>query len=190
MLTEASPTPDLALPRTAKSVELPYTVNLKIDENVPLGPRTTMGVGGMARYLAVARCQEDIREGLSWAAERSLPVQVLGGGSNTIFRDEGFGGLVLVVESAGLQLDDAGDTTRVIAAAGEEWDSVVERCVSAGLSGIECLSGIPGTVGATPIQNVGAYGQEAAETIESVQVLNRTTLEETELRGSECGFDE
>jgi len=163
-------------------------VNLQISENAPLAPRTTMGVGGMARFLATARSRDEIREALSWAERQALSVQILGGGSNTIFRDGGFVGLVLVVGNTGVRFEDDGKATRVTAAAGEDWDSLVESCVSAGLSGIECLSGIPGTVGATPIQNVGAYGQEVAETIESVRVLNRSTLEEAEMRGSECGF--
>jgi len=163
-------------------------VSLQIRENVPLAPFTTMGVGGLARYLARGDSRDEIREGLAWAAQRGLPVQVLGGGSNTIFVDEGFGGLVLVVGIMGVRIDDDADSVRVTAAAGEDLDAVVERCVSGGLSGIECLSGIPGKAGATPIQNVGAYGQEVSETIESVQVLDRSTLQETVIKGAECGF--
>ena len=116
--------PKYFLPRKRRARD---TVSLQIRENVPLAPLTTMGVGGPARFLAVCGSRDEICEGLSWAAQRGVPVQVLGGGSNTIFADEGFEGLVLVVGMEGVQLDDDAGSVRVTAAAGEDWDGVVEH---------------------------------------------------------------
>ena len=132
-----------------------------------------------------------MREALDWGRRHRLAVQVLGGGSNTIFADGGYAGLVLKVETRGVRGAEsgaAGPTAEVTAAAGEDWDSLVEACVTAGLGGLECLSGIPGQVGATPIQNVGAYGQEVAQTIVSVRALDRDTLAEVELPNADCAF--
>ena len=98
---------------------------------------------------------------------------VLGGGSNLVVADEGFPGVVVLVAGAGLDFAAAGDAVEVTAEAGQDWDELVRQCVAAGLSGIECLSGIPGLAGATPIQNVGAYGQEVAQTITSVRAYDR-----------------
>jgi len=163
---------------------------LELKEHAPLGPRTTLGVGGVARYLVEAKSEADVREALAWAKQRGALVRVLGGGSNLVVADAGFDGLVLAMASRGIafaRANDAGDA-RLSAQGGEPWDNVVAAAVARGLAGLEGLSGVPGSAGATPIQNVGAYGQEVAETIESVRVVDRTTHEARELSAEECGF--
>lgn len=144
-----------------------------------------MGVGGQARYFVEARSESDVREALELAAQRGLEVRVLGGGSNLVVADSGFDGLVLAVALRGIEL--TGEAT-LTAQAGEPWDFVVERAVASGLAGVEGLSGIPGSAGATPIQNVGAYGQEVAETIVGVRVVDRLTRQVRELSATECRF--
>jgi len=156
-----------------------------IRENVPLAPFTTLGIGGPARYYAEARTESQILAALEFAERRKLPVFILGGGSNIVVSDTGFPGLVIRIALRGLQQKDPG---RMVAAAGEDWDAFVQRCVRQNLAGIECLSGIPGTVGATPMQNVGAYGQEVSAVIDSVRALDRKSLQTVELRNEECGF--
>lgn len=157
-------------------------------ERVALAPLTTLELGGPARYLVEAADDRTIVDGLRWAADRHLAVTVLGGGSNVVVADSGVEGLVLRIGLRGVRVEMAGDTVLVTAAAGEPWDGLVDRCVAEGWAGLECLSGIPGTAGATPIQNVGAYGQDVAQTIESVRVLDRRTLEATTLRAADLGF--
>jgi UDP-N-acetylmuramate dehydrogenase len=159
-----------------------------IREAVPLSGLTTIHLGGPARFLASCTNPDECRTVLAFARDRSLPVMVLGGGSNVIFGDDGYPGLVLRIEIQGLDFTDSGQTCLVTAGAGEVWDDVVTACVARGLGGIECLAGIPGTAGATPIQNVGAYGQEVQETIEFVNVLERATGEERRFGNAECGF--
>jgi UDP-N-acetylmuramate dehydrogenase len=158
---------------------------LQIRKEIPLAPFTTFGIGGAAWYFAVATTEEEVVEGVFWAKERRVPLFVLGGGSNLLVRDSGFAGLVLKidlmgVEARGENLFDVG--------AGEVWDSFVERMTSLGMAGVECLAGIPGSVGGTPVQNVGAYGQEVAETIESVRAFDRKTLGWVELDKAACRF--
>lgn len=158
---------------------------LQIREEIPLAPFTTFGIGGAARYFAEAETEENIAHAVIWARERGLPLFVLGGGSNLLVRDEGFPGLVLKVavmgvEAQGGNLFDVG--------AGEVWDRFVQTMMCAGMAGVECLAGIPGSVGGTPVQNAGAYGQEVAETIESVRALDRETLEWVELDKAACRF--
>ncbi len=127
-------------------------------------------------------------EALRWAAERELPVAILGAGSNLVVSDAGFDGLVVQMKLRGIAISLRGAVASVEAAAGEPWDALVELAVARELAGIECLSGIPGLVGATPIQNVGAYGQEVAETIAAVRVLDRRTLQILTLEPAGCGF--
>jgi UDP-N-acetylmuramate dehydrogenase len=158
---------------------------LELREHVPLGPRTTLGVGGEARYFVEARTEGDVVEALELAARRGLPLRVLGGGSNLVVADSGFDGLVMAMALRGVEL---GSDATLLAKAGEPWDGVVAQAVSAGLAGLEGLSGIPGSAGATPIQNVGAYGQEVAETIASVRVVDRGTRQARELSATECRF--
>ena len=129
-----------------------------IEQDVVLAPHTTIKLGGKAKYFCRCTDLAQIYSALRFVGERDLRVHILGGGSNVIFADEGFNGLVVQIALTGVSFADQGDTVLVAARAGEEWDTIVERCVVKGLGGIECLSGIPGKVGATPIQNVGAYG--------------------------------
>lgn len=143
----------------------------------PLAPRTTLGVGGAARYFVEAADVEHTRAALAWANAAGLPVVVLGGGSNLLVADRGLDALVLRVRILGVEAVPMGDRVHVSAGAGEPWDGLVARCVAAGHAGLECLSGIPGDVGATPIQNVGAYGQEVGDTLTSVETLRRDTGE-------------
>ncbi|HYJ89868.1 MAG TPA: FAD-binding protein, partial [Pyrinomonadaceae bacterium] len=143
-----------------------------IEEDVPLGPLTTLGVGGLARFFLRAETEEQVIDGFAFARQNELPVFVLGGGNNILVSDKGFDGLVIQINLKGLE---GGVTTTV--AAGEDWDSFVEHCVNNNLAGVECLSGIPGTVGGTPVQNVGAYGQEVSETIVLVRCYDRVADE-------------
>jgi UDP-N-acetylmuramate dehydrogenase len=150
-----------------------------------------MEVGGPARWFVEAATTSDVCAALRWAAERGVPVVVLGGGSNVVIADRGIEGLVLRVTVGGLDtagLDTAGRRVAWRAGAGEPWDRVVAATVAAGCAGLECLSGIPGLTGGTPIQNVGAYGQEVASVIDSVEVVDRRTLDHVSLTGEECAF--
>lgn len=159
-------------------------MSLVVREQVPLGPRTTLGLGGPARALVEVTSEAEVRAALELARARAWPVFVLGGGSNVVVADAGFSGLVVAVASRGVTVE--GDT--VTAAAGEPWDPFVAAMVDRGLAGLECLAGIPGLVGATPIQNVGAYGQEVGETIVRVRSLAVDTGEVRERTAAECGF--
>jgi len=147
-----------------------------------------MGVGGAARYLVDAQSEAGIVEALAWAKQRGVQVRVLGGGSNLLVADTGFDGLVIAIDLRGISCSSPRGDALLRAAAGEPWDAVVQTAVSRGLAGLEGLSGIPGSAGATPIQNVGAYGQEVAETIASVRVIDRASLEVLELSAKACRF--
>jgi UDP-N-acetylmuramate dehydrogenase len=157
-------------------------------ELVELAPRTTLGVGGAARFFVDAADATSAGEALAWAKRRGIPTRILGGGSNVVISDDGFDGLVLQPALRDRSFREAHTGIELDVGAGELWDDVVRDSVERGLSGIECLSGIPGWAGATPIQNVGAYGQEVAETIVRVEVLDRATLEVSALSSSECRF--
>lgn len=161
----------------------------ELREGVPLAPLTTLRVGGEARWFREAESADEVARALRFARERDLPVQLLGEGSNTIFPDEGFPGLVLKIGLRGVAFRPAAPgRVEVRAAAGENWDRLVAEAVERGLTGIECLSGIPGTVGAAPYQNVGAYGQELADTLLDVTCLDRRSLEPVRIPARECGF--
>lgn len=145
-------------------------------ENVSLKEYSTMKLGGTARYVAEVTNETELKEAVSWADEKSLPSIMIGAGSNIIWADEGYDGLLIVSKIKQfevLQRDD--ENYFITVGSGEEWDAVVERSVKEGLSGIEALSLIPGTAGATPVQNVGAYGQEIADVFVSAQVYDRQT---------------
>lgn len=161
---------------------------IDILENVALAPRTTLELGGPARYYLLARDEKAVTAGVRWAHLRGLPVGILGGGSNLIVSDSGFDGLVIEMALTGIEETSEGERVLVTAAAGEDWDTFVSRTVAAGYAGLECLSGIPGRVGATPIQNVGAYGQEIAETLRSVRVLDREAMQVRTLSAQDCEF--
>lgn len=149
--------------------------------NVPLAELTTLRLGGPARRLLEAQTEGELIEAV---AEGDGPLLVLAGGSNLVISDAGFDGTVVHVATRGVSIEG----TELTVAAGEPWDEVVAHTVEAGLAGLECLSGIPGSMGATPIQNVGAYGQEVAQTIVSVRVYDRDAGEVRDLAARECGF--
>ncbi len=159
-----------------------------IREQVPLAPLTTLGVGGPARYFAEARSESDVREAVEFAQSRDLPLFVLGGGSNLLVADTGFDGLVLKIALRGIDRSAADNNVTFRVAAGEDWDSFVARAVEDNCAGVECLSGVPGSVGGTPVQNVGAYGQEVSETISEVEALDRQSLQRKTFTNAECGF--
>ncbi len=162
-----------------------------IEENKPLAPFTTLGIGGPARWFIEATREDEIAEAAAWARERGLKLFVLGGGSNLVVSDGGFNGLVLHVGLRGIA---TGVTSTGISAenlrvaAGEDWDGFVQRSVEENCAGIECLAGIPGTVGGTPVQNVGAYGQEVASTIVQVRAFDLREQAWVEFTAAECGF--
>ncbi len=164
-------------------------MTLSIRHDVPLAPHTTLELGGPARYFLEAPDEETLTAGIRWAREHDAPVHLLGGGSNLVVGDAGVDGLVIKLTAAGIRWEPGnGGNTTVIADAGHAWDDLVAAATAAGLAGLECLSGIPGTVGAAPIQNVGAYGQEAADTILSLRVLDLATLEPKNLPATGCAF--
>jgi len=145
-------------------------------------------VGGPARYLVEARTESEVKEALNFASDRELPLFVLGGGSNLVIADEGWPGLVLKIALRGIEFGFEKDKVLFYAGAGESWDDLVALTVEHNCAGLECLSGIPGTVGGTPVQNVGAYGQEVSQTIRKVRVLEIATGKISELSNDDCGF--
>jgi UDP-N-acetylmuramate dehydrogenase len=161
---------------------------LSTQENIPLAPLTTFNVGGPARYFVDAHSEHEVSEAVALACARKLPLFVLGGGSNLLVSDSGWPGLVLKVSLAGVEFE--GDLQKMLfhASAGENWDSLVALAVSKNCGGIECLSGIPGTIGGTPVQNVGAYGQEVSQTITRVRALEIASGAVLDLSNAECGF--
>ncbi len=148
-----------------------------------------MRLGGIASFLAEITSRDTLTEAVSWATERQLPYRMIGGGSNIFWHDSGFNGLVLVNKIAGYTTTTQQDgSTYVTIGAGENWDSAVSRTVSEGLTGIEALSLIPGTAGATPIQNVGAYGQDISQTLVSLEALDTATGQFVVLSNKDCQF--
>jgi UDP-N-acetylmuramate dehydrogenase len=161
---------------------------VKLSDDVPLAPRTTLGVGGAARQHVVATTDDAIVEAVRFAKAHRVDLYVLGGGSNVVVSDAGVEGLVLSIATRGITQEPNGSSVLVTAAAGEPWDSFVGKTVAQNLAGLECLSGVPGLVGATPIQNVGAYGQEVSETIVSVRAFDRDREEHVTLSHADCRF--
>jgi UDP-N-acetylmuramate dehydrogenase len=164
---------------------------MTIQENVPLAPLTTLQVGGSARYFAELRREDEVREAAQFAKTRELALFVLGGGSNLVVADSGWPGLALRVAIGGIttQTTDApGNAVLFSVGAGVNWDDFVAHAVVQNCAGVECLSGIPGSVGGTPVQNVGAYGQEVADTIESVRALDLKEDRMVVLPKPACGF--
>jgi UDP-N-acetylmuramate dehydrogenase len=190
-----------------------------LEENKPLAPYTTFGIGGPARFFCEATSEEEIAEATAWAEARNAPLVVLGGGSNLLVSDAGFDGLALRVGLRGITAVHSTQnlntesrvcqgTTSVVpqmpqnengalapegqiiyqVAAGEDWDRFVERTVEDNCAGVECLAGIPGTVGGTPVQNVGAYGQEVASSIHCVRAFDLQARSFVEFAAAECGF--
>jgi UDP-N-acetylmuramate dehydrogenase len=159
-----------------------------ISENVPLAPLTTLKIGGPARYFTEARTIAEVSQAVEFSRSRSLPLFVLGGGSNLVISDAGWPGLVLKIGITGINHRHGDGEVIFEAGAGEDWDKFVGFVVAHNCAGLECLSGIPGSVGGTPVQNVGAYGQEVANTIESVLALDLRDGQMHELCKEACGF--
>jgi UDP-N-acetylmuramate dehydrogenase len=155
----------------------------------PLAPRTTLRLGGPAEHFVEVADDATLIDRLRWAKRAGHPVTILGGGSNAIVPDEGVRGLVVRFVGAGSYVQRVdGDRVEVAVRAGTSWDDFVRHAVDEGLAGVECLAGIPGAVGATPIQNVGAYGQDVAETIVTVRAIDPTNFEPIALDAAACGF--
>lgn len=161
---------------------------MKLQENVSLAPYTTFGVGGPARYFTEATCESDVRQAIGFADTRQVPLFVIGGGSNLLVSDEGFPGIVLRIAIHGIDVSADREKRLFQVAAGEDWDEFVALTVAQNCAGLECLSGIPGTVGASPVQNIGAYGQEVSDTISQVYAIEIATGRILELPPEECGF--
>lgn len=167
-----------------------------MQEHISLAQYTTLDIGGPARWFVQARSEAEIVEAVTFASIQNLPLFVLGGGSNLLVADAGFPGVVLHIGLRGLRHEEAGTTANAgtnsdvifTVAAGEEWDSFVAATVAENCAGVECLSGIPGTVGGTPVQNVGAYGQEVASTIVRVRAFDRKTQQWVEFDNAACQF--
>jgi UDP-N-acetylmuramate dehydrogenase len=165
---------------------------MTVRENVVLAPLTTLQVGGAARYFAEAKSDDEVREAVGFAKARELPLFVLGGGSNLVVADTGWPGFVLRAAVGGITMpqpkNSGGSSVLFSVGAGVNWDDFVAFAVSQNCAGIECLSGIPGSVGGTPVQNVGAYGQEVAQTIESVRAFDTKEERTVTLPRPACGF--
>ena len=168
---------------------------MTIEENVSLAQFTTLKIGGPARYFARATTETELLEALVFAREQALPLFVLGGGSNLVVGDKGFAGLVVQVAiDAPMVIDGPRDEfpqnrfTRYLVPAGHDWDSFVRLVCEAGFSGVECLAGIPGLVGGSPVQNIGAYGQEVSSRISHVHAIDLVSLQHTILPAEKCDF--
>jgi len=162
---------------------------MELHQNIPLKNFTTMRLGGNASFITEVRTPDEVSLAYKTATTQNLPVFIIGGGSNVIARDEGFKGLVIRIRIPGFEvIGDDTNTTTIKIGAGEEWDSVVKRSVDMRLSGIEAMSAIPGTSGAAPVQNVGAYGQEIADTLVSLEAFDTQSNSFITLSNSECEF--
>ncbi len=162
---------------------------MQVEENVPLAPLTTFCIGGPARFFVRVTNIDELKEALAFAKEKQLKVFILGGGSNVLVVDEGFDGLVIKIEIAGVEIEKTKNGATFTAAAGESWDSLVERAVAENLWGIENLSGIPGTVGGAVVQNIGAYGRALSQTCSWVEALDYESGEVRKFTNTECYFD-
>lgn len=161
---------------------------MEIQENIVLAPYTTFRIGGPARWFMEAASESDLAEAVTFAREKNTQLFVLGGGSNLLVSDKGFPGAVVHVANRGIRQDLDGEYSVFTAAAGEDWDDFVSTVVEQDFAGVECMAGIPGTVGGTPVQNVGAYGQEVSSTIVAVRALDRTTLKMVDFAAAQCQF--
>lgn len=162
-----------------------------VEENKPLASLTTLGIGGPARWFVEAQNEDDIYEAATWTRQKGIPLFVLGGGSNLLVADAGFNGVVVHIALKGIGVREPAEDSdgRIYAVeAGEDWDPFVQRAVEDDCAGLECLAGIPGTVGGTPVQNVGAYGQEVSTVIECVRVFDHREQRIQEFSNAECGF--
>lgn len=162
---------------------------MRIQENISLAPFSTFKIGGQAKFLIEVNSKEDLLEAIDFADQKKVPIFVLGGGSNILISDKGFSGLVIKIQNKGLSwIEQNQDRVEVVSAAGEDWDDLVAATISKNLYGLENLSGIPGTVGAAPVQNVGAYGAEIKDTLNWVEVFNIKKKEFEILSRDNCDF--
>lgn len=161
---------------------------MKIQEKISLKEFNTFRIGGLARYFCIVKNTDDLIEAINFSKKNKIPYFILGGGSNILISDEGFQGIVIKMEIMGIEYKEDGNKTKVTVSAGENWDSFVDKIVERGLYGIENLSMIPGTVGAAPVQNIGAYGSEVKDTVESVHVLDVKNDEYVDLSNTDCKF--
>lgn len=165
-----------------------FLMKIEFQNNISLSDYTSIGLGGKAKLFLKCKSANEIISALVYAKENNLKVQVLSGGSNIIFPDIGYYGFIIKNELKGIEFAEKGNFVFVKSGAGENWDDFVKLIINKGLSGIECLSGIPGSVGATPIQNVGAYGQEVKDTIVSLNAIDRDSLNNVSFQNEDCNF--
>lgn len=161
---------------------------MNVRENVPIKDLTTMRLGGTARFVLEVEQASEVPEAYAFAREKNLPVYVLGGGANTLGRDEGYAGVIIRCRIRGVEAVEEGDSTLLTVGAGEIWDDVCALAAKRGLTGIEAMSSIPGTAGAAPVQNIGAYGQEVADVLESLRAYDTEVGEFCELTHDDLGF--
>jgi len=161
---------------------------MKINRDVSLADHTTFKIGGTASHFIAVKKPEDLGEAVSFAAEEKLPIFVLGGGSNVLLSDKGFQGLVIKIEIAGITWQERGGEVEAIVGAGENWDNFVAETVERNLSGLENLSGIPGTVGGAPVQNIGAYGIEVESVIKWVEAFDIRSSKVKNFSRAQCHF--
>jgi UDP-N-acetylmuramate dehydrogenase len=163
--------------------------DMDIQRNVQLKDYTTMRLGGVAAYFVAVHDRKELVEALTWAEQNNLPVIMIGGGSNVFWRDEGFSGLLIANQIMGYEEQTDDDSSfYVTIGAGENWDGVVAQTVEHSLTGIEALSLVPGTAGATPVQNVGAYGQEVSRTLVELEAYDTQKKQFVTLNGGDLGF--
>ena len=163
---------------------------MQIQENVSLKDFSTMKLGGTTRYFTTLTDIDQIPDVVSLAGNRNLPIKVIGGGSNVIWKETGFDGILIANALRGFTvLSESDDTTTISIATGEDWDQIVAKTVEMNLYGIECLSLIPGTVGGTPVQNVGAYGQDISQTLQSLTAYDVRSNEFVQIQAADCGLD-
>lgn len=165
-----------------------HTLPPGVQRNVILAPYTTLELGGAAEYFYEASDEDATRSVLAWAHRHGIPVSPLGAGSNVLISDDGIPGLVLAIRLRGRRVLQENSRLTLETAAGEPWDEIVEHAVSLGGTGLECLSGIPGLVGATPVQNVGAYGQEIADTLVSITAWDHIQQRQVTMSRASCQF--
>lgn len=159
-----------------------------IQKNILLSEYSTIGLGGEADFFCECNSEEQIISAVKYSKENNLRTVVISCGSNIVFPDKGFDGMVLKISLKGIEFKEDENYVTARVGAGENWDEFVKRCIDKNLTGVECMSGIPGSVGATPIQNVGAYGQEVKDTISLVKAIDRDSFETVSFRNEECNF--
>lgn len=165
-------------------------MQMKIEENINLSEYTTIKLGGNAKNFVKCENTDELKMALEYAKQNSLQAFILGGGSNIVFPDSGFNGLIIKTSGTEIKIiSESNESAEVFVSAGTEWDKFVEWSAATGFTGIECLSGIPGSTGAVPIQNVGAYGQEVSTTITKLHTIDKTSVEEKIFNNAECNFD-